>query len=62
MPIVIIEQSKGRSATQKRRISELVTNAFVEVYGLNPDQVTILFHELSLDNMAKQGILYSDRE
>jgi 4-oxalocrotonate tautomerase len=62
MPIVTIEQSEGRTVDQKRRVSELVTSAFVEAYGLRPEQVTILFHELSLDNMAKEGILYSDRE
>ncbi len=62
MPIVTIEQSAGRSADQKRRVSELVTKAFVEVYGLRPDQVTILFHELPLENMAKSGRLYSDSQ
>jgi len=62
MPVVTIEQSAGRSSDQKLRVSELVTAAFVEVYGLSSEQVTILFHELSLENMAKEGILYSDRE
>jgi len=61
MPIVVVEQSEGRSADQKRRVAELITDAFVDAYQLRPDQVTILFHELPLESMAKEGQLYSDR-
>lgn len=60
MPIVVVEQSEGRTVEQRRRAAELITDAFVEAYGLRPDQVTIMFHELPLDRMAKSGKLYSD--
>lgn len=60
MPIVVVEQSEGRSNDLKREVAERITAAFVETYGLRPDQVTILFHELPLDAMAKEGRLYSD--
>jgi 4-oxalocrotonate tautomerase len=61
MPIVIVEQSAGRTPDQKRRVAKGITDAFVQAYGLEPGQVTIFFHDLERSDMAKAGILYSDQ-
>jgi 4-oxalocrotonate tautomerase len=60
MPIVIVEQTAGRTADQKRQVAKGITDAFVQAYGLKPEQITIFFHELQRSDMAKAGVLYSD--
>jgi 4-oxalocrotonate tautomerase len=60
MPIVIVEQTAGRSEDQKREVAKGITDAFVRAYGLKPEQVTIFFHDLERSDMAKAGVLYSD--
>jgi 4-oxalocrotonate tautomerase len=60
MPIVIVEQTAGRTADQKRQVAKGITDAFVQAYGLKPEQITIFFHELQRADMAKAGVLYSD--
>jgi 4-oxalocrotonate tautomerase len=61
MPIVIVEQSEGRSLEQKREVAQGITEAFVKAYGLQPEQITIFFHDLKKSDMAKGGLLYSER-
>ena len=60
MPIVIVEQTAGRSPEQKRQVAKGITDAFVQAYGLEPEQITIFFHDLERSDMAKGGVLYSD--
>jgi 4-oxalocrotonate tautomerase len=60
MPIVIVEQTAGRSTEQKRDVAKGITDAFVRAYGLKPEQITIFFHDLEKSDMAKGGVLYSD--
>ncbi len=60
MPIVIVEQTAGRSPEQKRQVAKGIPDAFVRAYGLRPEQITIFFHDLERSDMAKGGVLYSD--
>ena len=62
MPIVTIEQTRGRTLEQRRRLATGITDAFVSAYGLRSDQVTIVFHDLQASDFAKEGVLYSDRQ
>jgi 4-oxalocrotonate tautomerase len=61
MPIVTIEASRGRTLDQKRLLVRDVTDAFVKHYGLRPDQVTIIFHELGDEDLGKAGVLWRDK-
>jgi 4-oxalocrotonate tautomerase len=60
MPIVTVEQSP-RDVEQKRRLVELVTQAFVEAYGVSPEGVQVFIHEVEHENWAKGGKLAADR-
>jgi 4-oxalocrotonate tautomerase len=60
MPIVTIQQSP-RELEQKRRLVELITQAFVDAYGVAPDGVQIFIDEVEHENWAKGGRLAVDR-
>ena len=61
MPIVTVQQSP-RDVPEKRRLVQLVTQAFVEAYGVNPEGVQVFVHEVGHENWAKGGALAADRE
>jgi 4-oxalocrotonate tautomerase len=60
MPIVTIQQSP-RDLAQKRRLVELITQAFVEAYGVVPEGVQVFIDEVEHENWAKGGKLAVDR-
>jgi 4-oxalocrotonate tautomerase len=60
VPIVTVQQSP-RDLEHKRRLVELVTNAFVEAYRVAPAAVQIFIHEIDDENWAKGGALAVDR-
>lgn len=59
MPVVTILQSP-RDLARKRRLVAAVTAAFVEAYGVRPDQVSIFIHEVADENWARDGRLAAD--
>ena len=61
MPTVIIEADEGRTIEQKRGLAKDITDAFCKNYNLDPQTVTILFHEQKKENRAKGGVLILDR-
>ena len=60
MPIVTVEQSP-RDIAEKRRLVAGITEAFVEAYGVSPEQVQVFIHEVHHENWAKAGKLAADR-
>jgi 4-oxalocrotonate tautomerase len=60
MPIVTIQQSP-RDLDKKRELVAQITNAFVDVYGVRPDQVQIFIHEIDGTGWAKGGRLAVDQ-
>lgn len=60
MPIVKINWFEGRTVEQKRKIAEGITKTIVEVAGVKPEAVTILFIDMPRTNIAKSGKLLSD--
>lgn len=60
MPEIFVYQFEGRTAAQKRRLVRLLTDAFVDAYGVRPEQVTVQLIESSRANRAKGGVLYAD--
>jgi 4-oxalocrotonate tautomerase len=61
MPTVIIEADEGRTIEQKRGLAKDITEAVCKNYHVNPETVTILFHEQKKENRAKGGVLVLDR-
>jgi 4-oxalocrotonate tautomerase family enzyme len=60
VPIVMIYQSP-RDAELKRKLTQAVTQAIVDVYGLKPEQVHLYFHESDDESWGKGGRLAADR-
>jgi 4-oxalocrotonate tautomerase len=59
-PIVTIQQSP-RDIEKKRALVAGITQAFVDAYGVTPDQVQVFIHEVAGENWAKGGMLAADR-
>lgn len=59
MPTVIMNMWPGRDDDAKRRIAEGITKVF-ENENVPRDAVDIIFNEVSKNNWAHAGKLYSD--
>jgi 4-oxalocrotonate tautomerase len=60
VPIVTVQQSP-RELEPKRRLVAGITQAFVEAYGLEPEQVQVFIQEFDHEHWAKGGKLAADR-
>jgi 4-oxalocrotonate tautomerase len=61
MPIVQIDFAEGRSVDQKRELSKKVTEAICQSVNCPPEAVTIVIRDLPKNNIAKAGVLMSDK-
>jgi 4-oxalocrotonate tautomerase len=59
MPIVTVQQSP-RGVEQKRQLVAGITQAFVDAYGVRPEQVLVFIHEVGPEDWAKDGRLAID--
>jgi 4-oxalocrotonate tautomerase len=59
MPTVTVQQSR-RDLEAKRRLVDGITQAFVDAYGVQPDQVQVFILEIDDENWAKAGRLAAD--
>lgn len=62
MPVLLIQQSAGRSADQRRKLIAGITKAFEDAYGITGDAVTVFFQDFDDDSWGKEGLLQSDRK
>jgi 4-oxalocrotonate tautomerase len=62
MPMVQITMLQGRTAEQKRRIANRVTDALVEDAGAKREGIMIAFHEVSKESYASGGELMIDKK
>ena len=60
MPIVTVQQSP-RNPEAKRRLVAGITEAFVDAYGVGPEQVQVFISEFDDEHWAKAGKLAADR-
>lgn len=60
MPRVRIEWLNTRTQEQRQALVNKITEAFVEVVKVRPDQVNIVFDEISPHLSAKGGIFWSE--
>ena len=61
MPMVQITMLQGRTAEQKRKIAQRVTDALVEEAGARREAITIAFHEVPKESYASGGELMIDK-
>jgi 4-oxalocrotonate tautomerase family enzyme len=60
MPTVMIYQSP-RSPAMRASAMAAVTDALVDAYGLQPEQIHVYFHEVPDDHWGRGGLLASER-
>jgi 4-oxalocrotonate tautomerase family enzyme len=52
---------QGRTADQKRKIAQRITDTIVEEAGARREAVVVAFHEVSEESYASGGILMVDK-
>lgn len=62
MPHVQITWVAGRSAEQKRRIAERVTQALVEDGRAKLENIHVTFHDLPPTDYAEAGVTVADQK
>ncbi|MFH0848420.1 MAG: tautomerase family protein [archaeon] len=61
MPTIIIELLEGRTVEQKRKLAEAITKDVCEILDMSKEFVTIIYHDSKYHDLAKAGVLASDR-
>ncbi|MCR9114610.1 MAG: 4-oxalocrotonate tautomerase [Rhodobacteraceae bacterium] len=61
MPIIRVEMFEGRTDEQKRALAEELTEAFLRTAGGNRDSVQVILTDVSKENWATGGTLFSDK-
>lgn len=61
MPMVQITMLEGRTAEQKRKLAQRITDALVEEAGTKREGIMIAFHEVSRESYASGGVLMIDK-
>jgi 4-oxalocrotonate tautomerase len=53
---------QGRTADQKRKIAQRITDAMVEEAGARRETIVVAFHEVSKESYASGGVLMADKQ
>jgi 4-oxalocrotonate tautomerase len=61
MPMVQITLLEGRTAEQKRKIAQRITDVLVEEAGTRREAIVIAFNEVSKESYASGGELIIDK-
>jgi len=61
MPLVQVTMLSGRTADQKRKLAQRLTDVMVEEAGASRDAVVVVFAEVSKESWARGGVLIADR-
>jgi len=61
MPMIHVTMLEGRSADQKRKLAQRLTDAMVEEAGAKREAVTVAFVEVSRESYATGGVLMADK-
>ena len=62
MPLVQITMLEDRTADQKRKIAQRITDTMVEEAGARREAVIVAFHEVSRESYASGGVLMADKQ
>ena len=62
MPLVQVTMLEGRSAEQKRKLAQRITDAMVEEAGARREAIVVAFHEVSKESYASGGVLMVDKQ
>ena len=62
MPLIQITMLAGRTADQKRKIAQRITDTMVEEAGARREAIMITFYEVSKESYASGGVLLADKQ
>ncbi|MGC2196355.1 MAG: 2-hydroxymuconate tautomerase [Terriglobales bacterium] len=62
MPLVQVTMLQGRTADQKRKIVQRITDAMVEEAGARREAIVVTFVEVSTESYASGGVLMIDKK
>jgi 4-oxalocrotonate tautomerase len=62
MPLVQITMLEGRTADQKRKIAQRITDVMVEDAGARREAIVVTFLEVSKESYASGGELMADKQ
>ncbi|MGP8141429.1 MAG: 2-hydroxymuconate tautomerase [Terriglobales bacterium] len=62
MPMVQVTMLEGRTADQKRKIAQRITDTMVEEAGARREAIVVAFLEVSKESYASGGVLMADRQ
>jgi 4-oxalocrotonate tautomerase len=60
MPRIRVEWLNTRTEQQRRDVAKRITDAFVQVVAVKPDQVTVVFEEIDPSHQAKGGVFWNE--
>jgi 4-oxalocrotonate tautomerase len=61
MPLVQITMLTGRTADQKRKLAQRITDALIEEAGARREAVVVAFLEVERESYASGGVLMADK-
>ncbi len=61
MPLVQVTMLTGRTADQKRKLAQRITDAMVEEAAARREAVVVTFNEVSKESYASGGVLMADK-
>jgi 4-oxalocrotonate tautomerase len=62
MPMVQITMLEGRTAEQKRKVAQRITDVLVEEANAKREAIVIAFNEVSKESYASGGVLMADKK
>ena len=62
MPLITVQLHEGRTVEQKRAYAKALTDASVQVLGIDPGAVDVIFSDVKKSDWATAGVLWSDRK
>ena len=60
MPRVRVEWLNTRTAEQRADLARRITESMVDVAGVRPEQVTVVFEEIDPSMQSKGGVFWED--
>lgn len=61
MPHIIVYMRQGRTVEQKREFAKALTDATVRTLSVKPEAVSVILNEIPDQNLAREGVLFSDK-
>ena len=62
MPVINVQLFEGRTVEQKRAYAKALTDASVQVLGIEPGAVDVIFSDVKKSDWATGGVLFSDKK